>query len=329
MKHRNGSSGKNRRSRRRIVVAGVTIVAAAAIAAGVSLYDNSAGSAASTGPLPVRLPTTPQSYLGLFTAGVPASYSGVTKFTSATGARPDVIMYYSGWYMPFPAGFATTAADDGAVPLVQMDPDGISVAGIASGRYDGYLSAYAEAVRAYRHPVILSFGHEMNGSWSSWGYGHTSPAAFVAAWRHIVTLFRVLGAGNVTWLWTVNIINDTQHGRIPPPAPWWPGSSYVTWVGIDGYYLQPSWQFAPLFGPTIAKVRALTTDPILIAETGATAAAGQPAKIADMFAGIRLYGLLGFVWFDATNYQGLDFSLSSPAALAAFRKGACTYTKPG
>ena len=58
--------------------------------------------------------------------------------------------------------------------------------GIASGSYDGYLSAYAEAVRAYRHPVILSFGHEMNGNWYSWGYRNTSPAVFVAAWRHIV-----------------------------------------------------------------------------------------------------------------------------------------------
>ena len=70
--------------------------------------------------------------------------------------------------MPFPAAFATTAAGNGAVPLVQMDrtPTSISIAGIAAGRYDGYLSSYAETVRAYRHPVILSFGHEMNGSWS-------------------------------------------------------------------------------------------------------------------------------------------------------------------
>ncbi len=76
---------------------------------------------------------------------------------------------------------------------MQIDPTGISIAAIASGHYDSYLSSYAEAVRAYRHPVILSFGHEMNGYWYSWGYLHTPPAAFVAAWRHIVTLFRALG----------------------------------------------------------------------------------------------------------------------------------------
>jgi hypothetical protein len=238
-------------------------------------------------------------------------------------------MYYSGWFVPFPVGFANRAANNGAVPLVQMDPDRISVAGIASGRYDGYLSAYAEAVRAYRHPIILSFGHEMNGDWSSWGYGHTSPTVFVAAWRHAVTLFRTLGARNVTWLWTVNIINDTQRGQIPRPNQWWPGGSYVNWVGIDGYYLKPSWKFAPLFGPTIGAVRTFTADPILIAETGAVPAAGQPAKIADLFDGIRQYGLLGFVWFNSTNSAGVHFGINSPAAMAAFRKGASTYHRPG
>ena len=312
--------------RRRIITVGTAIIGAAAIAIGVSLYNRSAEPA---GPLPVNLPPATASYLGVYASGTPASYSGVSAFTTATGAKPDVVMYYSGWFVPFPAGFAATAASQGAAPLVQMDPDGISVAAIASGRYDGYLSAYAEAVRAYRHPVIVSFGHEMNGSWYSWGYGKTSPATFVKAWRHIVTLFRVLGAGNVTWLWTVNIINNTQVGKIPNPAPWWPGSSYVTWVGIDGYYLKPAWRFAPLFGPTIGAVRALTGDPIIIAETGATPAAGQPAKIADLFAGIRAYGLLGFVWFDSTNNIGQEFGVDSPAAIAAFRQGASAYHRPG
>jgi hypothetical protein len=238
-------------------------------------------------------------------------------------------MYYSGWFVPFPKGFAATAANGGAVPLVQMDPDGVSLARIAAGRYDGYLTAYAEAVRAYRHPVIVSFGHEMNGNWYTWGYQNTSPSVFRAAWRHIVTVFRALGARNVTWLWTVNIINHTHSGMIPRPDPWWPGSSYVNWVGIDGYYLKPSWKFAPLFGPTIAAVRKLTLDPILVAETGAVPAAGQPAKIADLFAGIHQYGLLGFVWFNSTNSRGQQFSINSPAAVAAFRKGASTYTRPG
>jgi hypothetical protein len=324
MKHRNGS---HPRRRSRILTMGAAIIAAAAITGGVILYNRSADP---VGPLPVHLPADAGSYLGVYAPGAPASYDGVTAFTGAIGTRPDVVMYYSGWFEPFQTGFAAKVAENGAVPLVQIDPEGkgVTVAAIAAGKFDGYLSAYAEAVRAYRHPVILSFGHEMNGSWSPWGYQHTSPVAFVAAWRHIVRLFRALGAQNVTWLWTVNIVNDTPHGRIPPPAPWWPGSSYVTWVGIDGYYLRSSWQFAPLFGPTISEVRTLTSAPILIAETGATPAAGQPGKITDVFAGIHAYGLLGFVWFDSTNSVGQAFGINGPDALAAFRKGAGSYTRP-
>jgi mannan endo-1,4-beta-mannosidase len=275
---------------------------------------------AAPGHGPFTLPTRPDSYLGLYAAGVPQSSAGVTAFTTATGIKPSVIPYYSGWFEPFQAGFAKSVARDGAVPLVQINPTGISLDAIASGRYDNYLQAYAQAIRAYRHPVILSFGHEMNGDWYSWGYKNTSPAVFVAAWRHIVTLFRHQAVDNVTWLWTVNIIDDPHYGRIPSPAQWWPGGSYVTWVGVDGYYYHSSSMFTSLFGPTIAAVREITRDPILIAETAAVPAAGQPAKIADLFAGVRLYALLGFVWFDTIESD--DWQVTSPKAFAAFRRGA-------
>jgi mannan endo-1,4-beta-mannosidase len=319
--------GRRRQGRSRPMLKGAAaILAAVAIAAGVIIYNRTADH---TGPLPVNLPPSSGSYLGVFTDGVPESYAGVTAFAKAAGTHPDVVMYYSGWFVPFPTRFATTAANGGAVPLVQMDPDNVSVAGIAAGRYDAYLSAYAEAIRNYRHPVILSFGHEMNGTWYSWGYRHTSPAVFVAAWRHIVNLFRALDAHNVTWLWTVNVINNAHGGNIPKPDQWWPGSSYVTWVGIDGYYLKPTWSFAPLFGPTISAVRQLTSDPILIAETGAVPASDQPAKINNLFAGIRQYGLLGFVWFDSANSAGQQFSIKSTASYDAFHKGASTYSRPG
>ncbi len=273
--------------------------------------------------LSTTLPVNPDSYVGVYESGAPASYAGVTGFTAKTGIKPRLVVYYSGWFEPFKASFATTAAKHGAVPLVQINPKGVSLAAIASGHYDGYLTSYAEAVRSYQHPVILGFGHEMNGDWYSWSYRHTSPAVFVAAWRHIVTLFRELGARNVTWLWTVNVVHT--GGSIASPAPWWPGNKYVTWVGLDGYYYKPSWTFAPLFGPTIAAIREFTHAPILIAETSAAPTTNQSAKIVDLFAGIRLYGLLGFVWFNAVH--NVDWRLDNPVAIAAFRRGVKTYSR--
>jgi mannan endo-1,4-beta-mannosidase len=304
------------------VIAAAVVIVLAAVAVTILRHKPAAQAVP---PPPGTLPHTPETYLGVYAAKVPLSYTGVTQFTADTGVKPDVVMYYSGWYEQFRTAFATAAAAHGAVPLVQMEPRNVSLAAIAAGKYDAYLSQFAVRVKAYRHPVIMSFGHEMNGFWYPWAHRHTSPATFVAAWRHIVTLFRDLGARNVTWLWTANII-DHRHNRIPSPRPWWPGSSYVNWVGIDGYYQKRSYAFAPLFGPTIANVRTFTHQPILIAETGVATVAGQPAKIADLFKGVHAYGLLGFIWFDSTDIE--NFQIKSPGAAAAFRAGARTYKFP-
>jgi hypothetical protein len=198
------------------------------------------------------------------------------------------------------------------------------VSAIASGVYDHYLRSYADSVRSYRHPVVFGFGHGMNGTWYSWGYGHVPPRAFVAAWRHIVTLFRSQGADNVTWLWTIN----AELPGTGPITSWWPGAGYVTWVGIDGDYYHSSDTFAGLFGRTIVAVRALTEKPVLLFETGAGPTARQAAKIGNLFAGMRQYQTLGLVWFDIAQHDGpyhQDWRIeNSPAAEAAFRLGAAT-----
>jgi mannan endo-1,4-beta-mannosidase len=311
----------------RIATMGAVAIAATAIIVIAGHHDESTAykSPAYHVRQPITLPTTPGTYLGVYASQGSSSYAGVTAFTTTTGVRPSVVAYYSGWREPFPEHFAAAVAKNNAVLLVQIEPSHVSLTAIANSRYDNYLTSYAEAVRHYGRPVILSFGHEMNGSWYSWGYRHASPAAFVKAWRHVVNVFRTAGAYNATWLWTVNIMSNSNGDRIPSPAAWWPGSLYVNWVGIDGYYYKPSWLFTSLFGPTIAAVRALTSDPILIAETGAPPAI-QPAKIADLFAGVHAFGLLGLVWFNATGTR--DWRLSTPAAITAFQQGAETYKRP-
>jgi mannan endo-1,4-beta-mannosidase len=265
------------------------------------------------------LPAAPGSYVGVFVRGVPESYSPVRTFAAATGVQPNIDLYYSGWYQRFNVRFARQAARHGAIPFVEIDPEPASLAGIAAGNYDSYLRQYAAAVGSYQRPVILGFGHEMNASWYPWGYRHVSPRTFVGAWRHIVTLFRQQGARNVTWLWTVNVIDPAAGVR--SPAAWWPGAQYVSWIGIDGYYRGPHAEFAPMFGPTIKVVNALTRlpVPILIAEAGVPRGSGQSAKIADLLHGVRAYGLIGMVLFDARAWR------LQGGAVAAFRRGARAY----
>jgi mannan endo-1,4-beta-mannosidase len=291
-----------------IIVAAVTVAAAQPWAAG---------------PVP---PLPSVRYVGVHERDAPASYYEVQQFAQDIGMQPNLVSYYSNWPDPFQTSFAESASQRGAETVVQLVPRtnagiDVSLAGIADGKDDVYLRSFATAVREFKVPIVLSFGHEMNGSWYPWGYQHTSPETFVAAWRHIVKLFRAEGASNATWLWTVNVMANDIPSPIPSPKAWWPGGSYVNWVGIDGYYYKSSSVFASLFGPTITAVRGFTNDPILIAETGAPPAAGQTAKINDLFAGLRAYGLLGFMWFDE-NTEGRAWRIASPQAFAAFGKDA-------
>jgi hypothetical protein len=251
---------------------------------------------------------------------VPKSYAGIEQFAQAIGRQPNLVSYYSSWGEEFQSSFAENATSHGATTLVEIDPTNISLASIAAGRYDTYLTSFADQVAAFRHTVIISFGHEMNGFWETWGYHHTAPSAFIAAWRHIVNLFRARDADNVTWLWQVNSASP-QTG---PVRDWWPGSQYVNWVGVSGYYYVPGETFDYIFNPVVTAIRQFTQDPLLIAETAVGPQAGQSRGIKDLFAGLRMQHYLGLVWFDQHSYGGLykgeDWRLEGDTVgLTAFR----------
>lgn len=268
------------------------------------------------------LPPKAASYLGVFEPGAPPSYQPIEQFAAAAGREPNLIGYYSGWAQPFATSFAEMVYKHGLIPFVQIDPTFASVSAIANGSYDEYLDTYAASVRDFGHQVVIGFGHEMNATTYSWGYGKVSPATFVAAWRHIVTLFRGQGADNVTWLWTLQAYDSHTA---PAVAPWWPGANYVTWVGIDGYYMNPSDTFDRVFLRTIEQVRAITNRPVLLSETAVTRSANQYSNIVNLFEGVVKYKVLGLVWFDKDQLQMTerrDWRIEGdPVAEAAFHAG--------
>jgi hypothetical protein len=300
--------------RSRLVILVAIAIAAAAVFAVIHLVSSSSG--------PTSLPSAPASYLGVYETGPPGNYQPVADFAKAVGRQPNLVGYYSGWREPFQTSFAETVRQHGAVTILQWDPSLVPVSVIAAGGYDGYLRSFADSVRNFGHPVVIGFGHEMNAPWYSWGYEHVPASMFVAAWRHIVTLFRDQGADKVTWLWTL----QADEKGTGPIASWWPGAQYVTWVGIDGYYYRPSDTFSSIFGMTIAQVQAFTTRPVLLSETAVGPDAGQSAKIVNLFDGMYLYHTLGLVWFDIGQDNGIyhqDWRIeASLAAEAAFRRAA-------
>jgi mannan endo-1,4-beta-mannosidase len=297
------------------------ILLAAASVIALAACGSAASTTAASSPRPALTPASTEGapFTGVFETNALSSFSLVREFAAATGAHPQVVASYNGWWVPFNTALAGDEHAIGATPLVQIDPQGINVAWIASGRYDTYLRSFAAAVKTFGHPVILSFGHEMNGGWYGWGDGRTKPSVFISAWRHIVTVFRGEGAANVTWLWTVNAVNAASA----PMRQWWPGAAYVNWVGMDGYYYYRSSTYQDVFGRTVAEIRTFTADPVLIAETGIAPNPDAAEQVTGLFDGIRADHLLGAVWFDQSEHKPpyhLAWRLETdPPALAAYR----------
>ena len=286
--------------RSRLVMILALMLAAAAVGSAIGRLAEST----STTPPAAHASLAPATaaYLGVFEPGAPPGYAPVAGFTQAAGRQPNLLGYYSGWAAPFDTAFARMIQTHGITPFVQIDPTDASVEQIAKGTYDDYLRSYADTVRAFGHAVVIGFGHEMNAPWYLWGFGHLAPATFVAAWRHVVTLFRAEGADNVTWLWTL----QADEAGTGPVASWWPGAQYVTWVGIDGYYYYPSDTFSKVFGKTITQVRAFTGKPILLSETAVGPGVdNEYSAIQNLFRGMAAYKTLGLVWFDKAQHDGI------------------------
>ncbi len=135
--------------------------------------------------------TFPRKYVGV------VSYN-IAKFDKACGCTPNVAVHYIHIGGTTEMGVARSIVATGAIPMLEIEPFSLSLARIASGGEDPWLSKYAQAVRSLHSPVVMSFAPEANGTWYSWGYRHQSAGEFVSAWRHVVTLFRKSGVRDVT-----------------------------------------------------------------------------------------------------------------------------------
>ncbi|TPX37522.1 mannan endo-1,4-beta-mannosidase [Synchytrium microbalum] len=113
----------------------------------------------------------------------------------------------------------------------------------------------------YGVPVLLRFGHEMNGAWTNYGL---KPTQYVTGFRRMTTIMRkysnltamlwapnvgitypfsataaqLPAVGSVDWkLLDTNadgVINDADD----PYGPYYPGDDYVDWVGLSLYVFQ-------------------------------------------------------------------------------------------
>jgi mannan endo-1,4-beta-mannosidase len=233
----------------------------------------------------------------------------IHDFVDTTHVQPSMVEYYQRFGKPFSVDVANSVAETGARPFIQLNPHNVPIADIAAGKYDTYIRGYADAVKNYQLPIVLSFGHEMNGNWSSWSLPHTQPSTFIRAWQRIVSIFKNQGAINATWAW------DISHGSNPPQQ-WYPGDFYVDWVGIDGY-LRPGQTFRGQFGRSIAAVRGFAgKKPMFLAETAVAPGKQQPHQIHALFGGARRNHMIAVVWFNENKKEDWKLVKGSPGTTA-------------
>jgi hypothetical protein len=249
----------------------------------------------------------------------------VNEFEQRVGRRQDVVNSFKKWGAPsgiFPGNTRTSlrqASGGGRFPMVTWEPltskgdqGPYNLASIAAGEHDEYLTSWALGLRELASPVYLRPMHEMNGSWYPWS---GDPEAYVAAWRHIVNLFRANGTYNAAWVWCVNASDQPRGNWLEN---YWPGSEYVDILGIDAYNCYSGWRpFSDLVASPYERVCALDPHlPVWICETASSeasslirGAAGQSksAWISGMFATNGLERVQALLWQDDDNPASYDW----------------------
>lgn len=150
--------------------------------------------------------------------------------------------YPAGTMLPFQKGYFDNVRNHGSIPMLDwssMAPGGplqpkYKLTNITRGDFDAFITQWAKDAKAWNHAFFLRFDWEMNGNWQfPWSaqLNGNTPADYINAWRHVRDIFNKVGANNVTWVWAPNI----STWNTVPMAQVYPGSSYVDWVGLDGY----------------------------------------------------------------------------------------------
>ncbi|MDX6300559.1 MAG: hypothetical protein QOF53_1773 [Nocardioidaceae bacterium] len=108
----------------------------------------------------------------------------------------------------------------------------VATAKAGSSTYNNIVR-WAKTLKARPGVTLFAFHHEPEGATSK-HYGTASD--FIAAYRHVVDIFRAQGVHNVEYTWQMTSwAFATKPSASNYAAKWYPGDSYVDNVGTDPY----------------------------------------------------------------------------------------------
>jgi hypothetical protein len=253
--------------------------------------------------------------------------ASIHTFEKEIGRKLDIANKYHG-FSDHNYGVERSLLSGGETPLISWratdnrnDPN--RAAEIARGQYDSTVKATATAVKALRRPVLLQFQWEMDQPRGSRQYIGT-PAQFVAAWRHIYSLFRSAGAANAAFVWSPRA-GAFNHGAA---ASFYPGDAYVNWIGGSAVP-NDSWpSFTGTFSRFYSWGRA-RHKPLLIwagVQENRHAAGYKPGWMRSVGTTLpRWPAVKAFVYYHALSPLGYKFwADTTNASLSAYRAVGCT-----
>jgi hypothetical protein len=307
------------------------VAARSSAAASFTLTPAAGGQQAA--PLPPG-PSAARLRFGTGTPGGPAATAELDDVAFLAGEAPSVVLSYKDFNQPPPLAELDSVRARGAVTLLAWEPwtwgagtsqPAYALDRITAGDFDPYLRQWGQALAAWGHPVMLRFGHEMNGDWYPWSeqVNSNGPGDYVAAWRHVHDTVVSAGATNVAWVWNPNVpyTGATELSGL------YPGASYVDAVALDGYNwgTSASWGTwispADLFGGGLSQLRTLAPGKeILIAETSSAEQGGsKPAWNTSLISYLAAQAdITAVVWFNFNKETDWRIN-SSPASADALR----------
>jgi hypothetical protein len=252
--------------------------------------------------------------------------TAASAFENQLGRTLGMDRSYSRWDDPQPNYAIQYAVKAGRIPFVSIQPqrsDGspVSWASIASGSEDATVRAQADALKAVARPIMVSLDHEMN---LTTAYG--TPADYRAAAQHFVTVFRAEGAANVSFAFVLSAAGY-QDGQA---ADYYPGASYVDWIGADAYNFGgcqpglPAWRSLADTAGAFYQWGSAQGKPLVLAEWGTAQDPNDPKRqarwIDDAAATMQSWpNLKAAAYFDSDNYTCPWRVTDNADTLASFR----------
>jgi hypothetical protein len=234
-------------------------------------------------------------------------------------------LHYSSWTGALASQSVIADLSAGRIPLISWQC-GAPDASVAAGIDDKMIASQATAIAELRRPVMIRWFWEMEYTGNNGGkqganaascIGSAGPAGYIAAWRHIVTIFREKGATNVSWVFCPgeSSYGPAASARGLAASRYYPGNDFVDWIGEDAYS-RATLKTLPSLASGMYREYGNSGKPLIICETGAEGP-DQPAflKSAEQLPA-DYPNLKAVVYFD--SHGPLGTYVFTPQGLAAF-----------